>query len=446
MRIGRRSLLLGGAALLAGCAAARRAGSDAAAGDFVLRDGLGFRLAGRPYRFVGTNMWYAPWLGADAPFGNRDRLRRELDALAALGVSNVRINASAELSPLRNSVRPAFRDRGENYDETLLGGLDFALTELGRRRMKAVLYLTNFWEWSGGMMTYLHWVNGGRYIDMNDPAHPWPAFPDMAAGFYASAEAVALYHHYVSAVVSRRNRVTGGLYADDPAIMSWQLANEPRPGGSEAVGRRNLPAYFAWIRETARLIRGLDPNHLVSTGSEGLKGCIESEACVRDAHAPPGIDYVTAHIWPQNWGWVDPRRIEPDFPRAAALTRDYLDRHAALAASLGKPLVIEEFGFPRDGGAFDPAAATSFRDRFYRIVYDAVATSADRGGPIAGSNFWAWNGEGRAAHGDRRFRSGDTVWLGDPPHEPQGWYGVFDGDASTKALVRAHAEALAAVP
>ena len=128
-------------------------------------------------------MWYAPWLGADAPFGNRARLSRELDRLRALGVSNVRINGSAEFSPLRNSVRPAFRTQSRHYDETLLRGLDFTLAEMGRRGLKAVIYLTNFWEWSGGMMTYLYWTNGGRYINMNDPAHPWPEFPDFVSPF-----------------------------------------------------------------------------------------------------------------------------------------------------------------------------------------------------------------------------------------------------------------------
>jgi hypothetical protein len=29
--------------------------------------------------------------------------------------------------------------------------------------------------------------------------------------------------------------------------------------------------------------------------------------------------------------------------------------------------------------------------------------------------------------------------MGDPPHEPQGWYGLFDDDKSTLALVRDHA-------
>ena len=56
-----------------------------------------------------------------------------------------------------------------------------------------------------------------------------------------------------------------------------------------------------------------------------------------------------------------------------------------------------------------------------------------------GSNFWAWNGEARAAHADWRFGEGDRGYMGDPPHEPQGWYGLFDGDSSTLGIVGQHA-------
>jgi mannan endo-1,4-beta-mannosidase len=63
---------------------------------------------------------------------------------------------------------------------------------------------------------------------------------------------------------------------------------------------------------------------------------------------------------------------------------------------------------------------------------------------IQGSNFWAWGGEGRAAHADYAFVRDDTNYMGDPPHEPQGWYSVLAGDASTQALIRAHAAAVKA--
>jgi mannan endo-1,4-beta-mannosidase len=205
-----------------------------------------------------------------------------------------------------------------------------------------------------------------------------------------------------------------------------------------------MAAFTGWIGHTASLIKRLDPNHMVCTGNEGLKGCVERADCVLAAHAPAGVDYLTAHIWPQNWSWVDPTDLEGTFSRAQANTADYITRHIDFARQLGKPLVIEEFGFPRDGAGYEPGSPTRLRDRFYEQILSAVHSSVSSGGPLAGSSFWAWAGEGRAAHPDHQFRPGDAAWLGDPPHEPQGWYSVFDADESTQALLRAHAKALGA--
>src|SRR3546814_349883 len=152
---------------------------------------------------------------------------------------------------------------------------------------------------------------------------------------------------YLRRFVVRRNSVTGRLYADDPAILSWQLANEPRPGGSDAMIARTADAYYDWIEATAKLIRGLDPGHLVSLGQEGTQATNGSEAMVLRAHRD--VDYLTAHVWPLNWGWVDGGNLAGTWDRGSALSAAYVDAHARLAETLGKPLVIEEFGFPRDG-------------------------------------------------------------------------------------------------
>jgi mannan endo-1,4-beta-mannosidase len=437
-----RRTVLGTAAALA--AATSLPASAAPPAAFVRRESTRLTLDGKPYRFAGANLWYGAWLGASVAFGNRERLARELDTLAAMGVNNLRILASAETSPLRNSVRPGFRDRGNVWNPALLDGLDHCLAEMAKRNMKAVLYLTNFWEWSGGMMTYLYYITG-KYMDANDPAHPWPAFANATAQFYANPKAVALYDDWVRAIVGRTNRVTGTAYRDDPTIMAWQLANEPRPAGDAATAASLLPAFYAWVQGTARLIKSIDRNHLVSTGSEGLKGSVESADIYRKAHAFPEIDYLTTHIWPLNWSWVDAKDIPGTHAAATAKVAEYLQQHQALAREIGKPLVIEEFGYPRDGGGYDPEASTHFKDLYYRQIYDFVLNSARTGGPVVGSNFWAWNGAGRAVHGDHRFKPGDTAWLGDPPHEPQGWYGVFDSDARTRAVITAHARALATV-
>ncbi|HYQ15556.1 MAG TPA: beta-mannosidase [Polyangiaceae bacterium] len=446
-KLERRSLLAAGVALggaaLPGCGGASAANNVKApmsrtGTDFVRREGTKLLLGAEPYRFVGANIWYGAYLGADAAYGDRARLGRELDRLQALGVSNLRILASAEESPLKSSIKPGFRTKS-GWNDALLGGLDYCLAELGKRGLKAVLYLTNFWEWSGGMGAYL-WYATGSYMDNGDPAHPWPEFPDHNADFYGSPAAIAMFHEHVRRVVARTNSVTGVAYRDDPTIMAWQLCNEPRPAGSEAKIAASLPAYYEWISRTARLIRSLDGNHLVSLGQEGTVAAEGREDVVTDAHAE--IDYVTAHIWPLNWGWVDGKDLSGTWATGAAKVADYLKVHERLATSLGKPLILEEFGFPRDGELYDPSASTSFRERYYAMIYGAVEASVASDGPICGSNFWAWNGEARAEHADHRFKDGDHRYMGDPPHEPQGWYGNFDSDQAIAALIGAHATKL----
>jgi mannan endo-1,4-beta-mannosidase len=407
--------------------------------EFVTVSGTQFMHHGEPYRFVGTNMWYAAYLGA--PGGDRDRLRRELDLLAANGIMNLRILGASERSPLDNSLSPAISYRGIVEREDLLEGLDYALSEMGQRGMQAVIYLNNFWEWSGGMQTYLSWVNDGEFINLGDPAHPWPEFALSTAEFYANEEAVALFNRYLETVVSRRNSVTGQLYRHDPTIMSWQLANEPRPG-DRGVSRPNLPHYYKWIEDTARRIRSLAPYQLVSVGSEGTMGCIELDECWLGAHTDNGIDYATFHLWIKNWGWYDATRPKETFDTAMQRAADYIDRHVAMARQLDMPVVLEEFGAERDAGSFDPAATTVYRDRYFSMVFERIEESARGGGPLVGSNFWTWGGYGKAAHEDAKFRVGDSSYVGDPPQEAQGLNSVFATDESTLDVLREHANAL----
>ncbi|MBB3033671.1 glycoside hydrolase 5 family protein [Alteriqipengyuania lutimaris] len=437
MTFDRRSVLVQGAALAAMVSLTGCVTPNASAPAFVRREDTGFSRGDLPYRIVGANMWYAAWLGADAPYGNRARLVREFDRLQRIGVNNLRIMASGEEGPLNNSIKPGFTGPNGTPNAVLFEGLDFAMAEIARRGMTAVLVLSNFWEWSGGLQTLL-WRATGEYMDMGDPAHPWPAFANSTAQFYSNPQARKLYNAHLDRVVGRTNSITGRRYADDPALFSWQLANEPRPGGSDAAIARNADAYVEWIDATAARIRKLAPRQMVSLGQEGTHAANGQEAVVLRAHRT--MDYLTAHIWPLVWGWAKGDDLAGTWPTVEANTRAYIAAHERLAREAGKPLLIEEFGFPRDGEASAPSATTEFRQRFYREIYDAVERGWASGGPTQGSNFWAWNGEARAAHSDARFRDGDLQYMGDPPHEPQGWFGNFDTDAEMLALIRDHAE------
>ena len=43
----------------------------------------------------------------------------------------------------------------------------------------------------------------------------------------------AAYLDFVTAIVLRKNSITGVLYRDDPTILAWDIANEPSNPGDE---------------------------------------------------------------------------------------------------------------------------------------------------------------------------------------------------------------------
>lgn len=402
---------------------------------FVSVDGTRFIRFGEPYYFVGANFWYGAYLGR-TPEG-RERLVKELDALHALGIRNLRVLAISEKTSLTMAVEPAVQTEPGVLNEELLRGLDVLLAEMAKRKMVAVLYLTNYWQWSGGMAQYMSWTTGKPPFDP-DASGDWNGFMQNSAAFYRDEQAQQWYRDVIRQVISRTNTANGRRYIDDPAIMSWQLANEPRPG-SDSDGRPFFEHYKKWIQSTAAYIKSLDGNHLVSTGSEGAMGTLRDIALYIEAHDTPEVDYLTFHLWPKNWSWLDIREPEQTYSLAQAKAKAYVLRHIEAARQLNKPTVLEEFGVERDDGAFSPTSTTRIRDDFYRAMFELIEQQARTGAPIAGSNFWTWGGFGAAQHADFLWRVGDP-FTGDPPQETQGLNSVFAEDKSTLRVLRKHAD------
>jgi mannan endo-1,4-beta-mannosidase len=392
---------------------------------------------GVPYHIAGTNMWYGCYIGSPGPTGDRPRLLRELDFLKAHSINNVRALAASEASPIQRAVRPAIQRAPGVYDDSLLAGLDFLLAEMAKRDMHAVLFLGNYWEWSGGFTQYNTW-SGDVPVDPENPAQGWGTFMDSSATFYTKPVSIALYRNYVAMLLSRVNTCNGRVYAEDPTIMAWQLANEPRPGRDGESGAKNADHFVRWIDETARFIHTADPHHLVCAGSEGTMGTIRSEELYLRAYRTPAIDYLNFHLWPLNWSWFDPAHWEETLPATEANATAYISTHIALARALGKPTVMDEFGLGRDGGAIAPETSTRARDRYFSTILRVLEDSVAAGAPFAGSNVWAWGGEGRANHADGMWTPGDP-FVGDPPQEPQGRNSIFVSDTSTIRILREHA-------
>lgn len=399
-----------------------------------VRDGRFYR-GDKPYRPVGTNFWCAAILGSEGQGGNRQRLDSELDAMRAVGINNVRVLVGGEGPALpAYQIKPSLQPEAGVYNDTLLQGLDYLLTALESRDMTCILYLNNSWEWSGGYGQYLHWAGAGPV----PPPTDWDAFLRYHCQFVRSDSARALAAAHTRRIVSRTNTLTHRPYTESPAIMAWEIANEPRAFAPDSLTKQ---AFLSWVEEQSSLIKSIDSTHLVTTGSEGLYGCENDMTLFEDIHALPTIDYATIHIWPYNWNWLgrrgtslqnsaeinDTATVRTMADVACQRTREYVALHLPVMRRLHKPLILEEFGYPRDGYQTSSKATTTGRDHYYRYAFTLL-----HDGTLQGLSFWAWGGTAPRRH--LRWQPGDD-YTGDPAQEEQGMNAIFQTDTTTLHII-----------
>ena len=412
-------------------------GSSSAVSSFVkVEDGV-FVCDDYPSHFIGTNFWYGAILGSEGVGGDRARLEAELDTLKALGMTNLRVLVGGDgPDGIPTRVSPTLQKEPGVYNDTIFRGLDYLLAEMAERDMKAVLYINNSWEWSGGYGMYLEWAGAGKALIPAEVGYV--PFMESVSRFVTNDKAKELYYNHVRNVVSRINTVTGRAYSDDPTIFSWQIGNEPRCFRDDPEGQA---AFVDFMWTSAALIKSLDPNHMVSSGSEGSWGCENSMDLYEKIHSCPDIDYMNIHIWPYNWSWVREKTLKSNMHVAIENTDKYIDEHLALAAKYGKPVVLEEFGFPRDGFQFGKGTPTTARDEYYAHVFGRIAESAKDAGLFAGLNFWGWGGLATQSETNLYWQPGDD-YCGDPAQEQQGLNSVYASDASTIGVIRNATQAI----
>lgn len=395
-------------------------------GFITVEDGR-FVRGGQPYYYVGTNFWYGAILGSEGTGGNRQRLCRELDNMKAMGIDNLRILVGSDGERgVKTKVEPTLQIEPGVYNDTILAGLDYLLMEMGKRDMVAVLYLNNAWEWSGGYGFYLYHAGDG--VAPKPDVDGYPAYMEWMAKYATSEKAHQLFYNYVRDILGRTNRYTNVKYTEDPTIMSWQIGNEPR-----AFSREALEPFAKWLAEASALIKSLDKNHLISIGSEGAWGCEGDYEVYTKICSDENIDYCNIHLWPYNWGWAKPDSLVEHLGISCANTEEYINKHLAICDSIDKPLVMEEFGYPRDGFKYTKDIPTTGRDGYYKYVFSLVAKNAKEGGHFAGCNFWGWGGDAEPCH--EQWEPGDD-YCGDPAQEAQGLNSVFSTDTTTLAIVK----------
>src|SRR5205807_5304756 len=85
----------------------------------------------------------------------------------------------------------------------------------------------------------------------------------------------ALREHYaahVGRLLERVSPLDGTRYGDHPAVLAWELMNEPRGVGLDGAGEEMAD----WIRFAAREVRR-HARQLVSSGEEGFDVSMDGE-------------------------------------------------------------------------------------------------------------------------------------------------------------------------
>lgn len=326
---------------------------------FVTRNGAAFDLGGQPFRFGGTNNYYLHYKSqamvddvfADAAAMNLTVIR----AWSSLECGGDRPNSEGGCSAGTDLWTQRWSTAaGGPVVNTGAGGLqklDYMLAKANQLGIKLILPLVNNWRDFGGMDQYVTWY-GLQYHDQ----------------FYTDSRIRAAYKSWISTLANRVNSITGVTYKNDPAIFSWELANEPRciNASLPTSGTCTQQTLIDWADEMSTYIDSVDANHMISVGDEGFldrgnandwpynaADGVDHEALT----ALPNIDFGTYHAYPDAWG------------HDVAWTTQWIRDHQAAAATLDKPTILEEFGL-RDQSA---------RDAAYQTWVDTVRTGGGDG-------------------------------------------------------------------
>ena len=278
------------------------------------RDGH-FDDNGSRFKIVGANNYYAA-------FATPAMRAAVIDAAKRIGLNVLRSPAFLD-SPWRGayfqSWNPATNRPEINTGENGLQRLDHLIADAEQAGIRLLLPLVNHWPDFGGMDRYASWFGAASHDD-----------------FYRDPRIREAYKSYVSQIVHRQNTVTGRVYKDEPSILAWELANEPRCNTASLL--------IEWVHEMSQWIKQNAPNHLLAVGDEGY--------ITKPFLEVPEIDFGTFHLYPEAWKKRDP----------LAFGLRWIEQHLSAGRNAGKPMLLEEYGI----------TSQSDRNRIYSVWLRAI--------------------------------------------------------------------------
>ncbi|KAJ5109535.1 hypothetical protein N7456_006210 [Penicillium angulare] len=277
--------------------------------DFPSVTGLNFTIDGETDYFAGTNAY---WIGFLTDDDDVDLVMTHLNE-SDLRILRVWGFNDVNTVPSSGTVYYQLLSDGTatiNTGSDGLERLDYVVSSAEKHDIKLIINFVNNWSDYGGMAAYV------------------TAYGGTQTGWYTNADIQAAYRNYISAVVSR--------YIDSPAILAWELANEPRCQGCDTS------VIYDWVKSTSAYIKSLDSNHLVCIGDEGFGLDTDSDGSYPYTIGEglnftlnlgiETIDFATFHLYPDSWGTTD------------AWGDGWITAHGAACAAVGKPCILEEYG------------------------------------------------------------------------------------------------------
>ncbi len=285
-------------------------------------------LNGSPFRFGGGNCYvlmFSSHATVDQLLGtaaSNHFTAVRMWAFDDIGVPNANNNFYLQYW---NGNAPAYNDS----DITGLANVDYAVYRAGKLGIKLIIPFVNNWPDYGGMDQYVNWL-GGKYHDQ----------------FYTDPTVRQWYKNWINHVLNHVNTLSGLAYKDDPTIMVWELANEPRCQGLGLPSSNTCTTTTigSWIQDVAAYVKSVDSNHLVSVGDEGffcipsagpgdyLENCSSGVDTLAFAQMA-NIDLFGFHLYPEGVG------------KNVAWADAFIDQHFAESMkTVGKPAYMGEFG------------------------------------------------------------------------------------------------------
>ncbi len=316
---------------------------------FVKANGTGLSVNGQTYKFSLANQYYLF-------YKSKLMIDDVFQDAASLGLSVIRTWGFCD-GMYKEGV--SFQPSPGIYDESGFLKMDYILYKASLSNMRVIIPFVNNWNDFGGIDQYVNWYLGRA---------PSTSEHDL---FFTNETIKGWYRNYVSYFLNRVNTYTGIAYKNDPTVLAWDLANEPR-AYTDTAGLVLDP----WIDEMAAYIKSVDPNHLLSTGVEGWYGYTDTGVDFIRSQSSPNIDIATFHLFPDYYGLTSAQALQWIQDRANDATN-----------ALNKPVYIGEFGKMVDRSASDASTQMRTRDSLYKNIYSTASSAG-----VDGLGFWLLSG------------------------------------------------------